>query len=56
MAYTWYNMADVHWSVGRRGAARQAIQEAHRLADRLNLPALLARIRAHPARPDTLPD
>jgi hypothetical protein len=56
MAYTWYNLADLHWSVGRQDAAHQAIREAHRLADRLNLPALLARIHVHPASPGALPD
>jgi tetratricopeptide (TPR) repeat protein len=55
MAYTWYNLADLHWSVGRQDAAHQAIREAHRLADRLNLPALLARIHVHPASPGALP-
>jgi tetratricopeptide (TPR) repeat protein len=48
MAHTWYNLADLQWSSGRSEPARRAMQEAHSLAEQLQLVNLLERIALHP--------
>ncbi len=48
MAYTRYNLADLRWKLGQHAAARDDLDAARALAERLNLLSLLATIEGHP--------
>lgn len=48
MAYTCYNLADLRWKLNQIQAARQDMERARFLAERLNLVSLLATVEGHP--------
>jgi tetratricopeptide (TPR) repeat protein len=48
LAYTWYNLADLLWKLGKIDSARQAMEQAQSLAASFNRIDLIQHIKNHP--------